>query len=126
MNSRSTNAYLRIFSAVDFCTREKILEKAGDPFWRNRFPGCGTVVGGASVPNHSAWGQVLVFSLKKSPFFEIFRLPLLRGVLLPKLGFRSKRGLFLSRSEEVDFSRPGEISGRETLFWAAQDHGLSN
>ena len=115
---RSSNALLRIFSVADFCTREKSLGNAGDPFGRNRFPGCGTTVGGADDPNHSATSQFLVFSLEKSPFHEIFCFPLSRG-FYPQ-NCVQKTGLCVSRTGEVNLSRTGEILGRETPVWAAQ------
>ena len=77
------------------------------------------MVGGAGVPNHSATGQFLVFSLAMSPFHEIFRLPLLRGFYSQNWVFVQKQAS-VSRSGEVGLSRPGEILGWETPHWAAQ------
>ena len=80
------------------------------------------MVGGAGDPNHSARGMVLVFSLEKSSFSEIFRLPLLPVFYSQNCIFvQKKTGLFFSRSGEVGLSRTGEILGRETLVWVAQD-----
>ena len=120
---RCSNDLLEIFTVADFRTQKKSWEVRETCFWRNRFLGCGTTVGGAGDPNHSAWGRFLVFSLAMSLFHEIFLSPAFAGFLRPKLGFRPKGGLCVSRSGELGLSQPGEILGRETPVWAAQARG---
>ena len=107
------------FLALSVFTVGYIPGKCGRPLLEN--PGCETMVGGAGDPNHGAWGQVLVFSLEKSLFYEIFCLPLLRGFYSQNWLFEQKQASFFSRSGEVGLSRPGEILGRETPLWAAQE-----
>ena len=77
------------------------------------------MVGGAGDPNHSAWGRVLEFLLKKL-VLQDFLSPAFTGVLLQKQLFCPKENYFISRPREVGFSRAGEILGRETPIWAAQ------
>ena len=89
----------------DLLCLEKFLGKAGDPFWRNRFPGCGTMVGGAGFPYHSATGWVLVFSLAMSPFHKIFHLPLLRG-------FYPQNWVFVQKQVSVSPGRERFWGGR--------------
>ena len=74
------------------------------------------MVGGAGDPNSSAW----FFLSRKESVFRGFSSPAFAGFLLPKLGFRPKTGLCVSRSGEVGLSCTGEILRRETLLWAAQ------
>ena len=78
------------------------------------------MVGGTGDPNHSAWGRVFGVFAQKVAIFRDFWSPAFTGFLLPKLGFRPKTGLCVSRTGEVDLSRTGEILGRKTPVWAAQ------
>ena len=64
------------------------------------------MVGGAGDPN--AWGRLLVFSLQRSPFFEIFRPPLLGGFYSHNWLFVQKQASFFSWSGEAGLSRAGE------------------
>ena len=77
------------FNAAEFGTL-KDFWKCERPFLRNRVRSCVTMVGGVGDPNHSVGGQVLVFPLEKSPFFEVLSLPLLQGGFTLKTGFSSK------------------------------------
>ena len=65
------------------------------------------MLGGASLPNHSATSRFLVFLLAMSPFHEIFRLPLSRG-------FYSQNWVFVQKQASVS-------PGRER-FWAGRHH----
>ena len=80
---------------------------------RNRVPGCGAKVGGAGDPIGSAWGQVLVFSLEKSPFYEIF-VSRFHRVFTPKTGFSFKKRPLVPPGRERSVS-----PGRER-FWAGR------
>ena len=71
------------------------------------------MVGGAGDPNHSAWGRVWVFFARKELVLEDFSSPAFTGVLPPKQIFRPKENRFIYQL--------GEISGRETPLWAAQE-----
>ena len=73
------------------------------------------MVGGAGLPNHSATGMVLVFSLKKSPFHEIFRLPLSRG-------FYSQNWVFVQKQASVSPGRERSVSPARERFWAGRHH----
>ena len=110
---RCSNALLRIFSTVEFLHPEIFLGKAGNPFWRNRFPGCGTMVGGAAVQNHGATGRFLVFSLEKSLFHEIFCFPLSRG-------FYPQRWVFVQKQASVFPVRERAIFPGRERFWGGK------
>ena len=89
--------------------------KAGDPFWINRFLGCGTMVGGTGDSNHSATGRFLVFSLAMSPFHEFFRLPLLRG-------FYSQYWVFVQKEASVSPVRERWVSPVRERFWGGRHY----
>ena len=105
----------QLFSNCRFLQPQIFPENVGDPFWRNRFLGCGTVVGGAGDANHSATGRFLVFLLAMSPFSEIFRLPLSRG-------FYSQNWVFVQKQASVSPGRERSVSPSRERFWARRHH----
>ena len=73
------------------------------------------MVGGAGDPNGSAWGLFLVFLLEKSPFYEIFRLSLLRG-------FYSQNWIFAQKQASVSPGRERSVSPARERFGAGRHH----
>ena len=71
------------------------------------------MVGYAGDPNHSATGRFLVFSLEKSPIFDIFCLPLLRG-------FYSQNRVFVQKQASVSDVRERSISPVRERFWGGR------
>ena len=71
---RCPHDFLRISSVTDFHTLKYSREMRETPFGETDFWAVGLWL--AAQVTHSAWGRFSVFSLEKSPFHEISRLPL--------------------------------------------------